>query len=560
MLQQKPILLLITFFILVSLACNAFSGDVEPAAELPPPVISSTLVPGTAVPIEGAAPTVTLPGGTEIAQETAAPPIEGAFITVLVDLNVRSGPSVQYDRVGFLLQNETAPIIGQDPTSGWWKIECPPSVLEAIECWLSGGAQYSAAANTEGIPVAIVPPTPTSPPTNTPTPSPVNQPDGAGSAGGLLVYSDQNGLWLLSLNTEQSPPQAGEPQQLVSGGNFSGPLLSPDGQKVAYLSGDTATNTLNIINVDGSSDRTLIQSADIPAALSKQTVGSAILIDQIAWLPDSQLLAYSSRLDNLTGPGSQPQADLWTVTLDGSITPRFRPGEGGHTFAISPSGIQVIFSLPESIVQANMDGSNRQTVFDFAFVNTASEYAYVPVVQWLADGSTVTAVSNPDPWQPEANAALYLIQNGAASALGTVPGNILFSPIQWQSTAAQLAYVQFIPDDANNQTLLVADGRGQNPQPYHAGDNLQLWGWNEGNGRFLYSGDGFMGIGQPAADAVEFALPAALRDAQWLNNIAFIMNLGSGASWNLTAANLSGDTALLATASGNLVDFDTWTP
>ncbi|NJN53957.1 MAG: hypothetical protein HC804_03885, partial [Anaerolineae bacterium] len=179
---------------------------------------------------------------------------------------------------------------------------------------------------------------------------------------------------------------------------------------------------LGYMNTDGSGGDFLVTSRSLPNASGSADV--TVLIDQISWLPDSQSLAFSSYLVNKTGPGAAPQSDLWIAPLNGSPQARFAAGEGGHRFNISPDGARVLFSLPEGLVQANMDGSNRQTVLNFGFVNTASEYAYVPVTQWVGNGNTaVTAVSGPDPWQASATASLYRIANGNSLVQGSLPGN-----------------------------------------------------------------------------------------------------------------------------------------
>jgi hypothetical protein len=220
----------------------------------------------------------------------------------------------------------------------------------------------------------------------------------------------------------------------------------------------------------------------------------------------------------------------------------------------------VLFSLPESLVQVNMDGSNRQTVLTFAFVNTASEYAYVPVTQWVGNGNTaVTAVSSQDPWQPAASASLYRIASGNALVQGSLSGNILFNPVQWSTDGSQLGYVQLIPDGSNTQTVILADGNGSNAHSYRTGQNLRTFGWNPANTFLLYAGEGFFGIGQAGSTPVEVLIPVSLSDAQWLNSTAFIMSLGTGNVWNLTSGNLTGDTEIVATATGS-VQFDTWVP
>ncbi len=129
----------IVLLVLASLACNAFAGRAE--GGLPPPP-NPTAQPATAtIDAPVVAPTVTLPGDAPL--ET----VEGA-IRILVDLNIRSGPGVAYDRVGFLRQGDRVPALARDPESGWWRIECPPQADGAV-CWVSGGAQYTRLESAE---------------------------------------------------------------------------------------------------------------------------------------------------------------------------------------------------------------------------------------------------------------------------------------------------------------------------------------------------------------------------------------------------------------------------
>ena len=120
---------------LVSLACNAFAGRSD--SSMPPPPIPTTSPATAEAPEElpGLAPTATLP------PESAPVEAQGT-LRILDDLNVRSGPGERYDLVGFLLKDERVTVIGRDPASGWWRIQCPPEA-DGSNCWVSGGSQFT---------------------------------------------------------------------------------------------------------------------------------------------------------------------------------------------------------------------------------------------------------------------------------------------------------------------------------------------------------------------------------------------------------------------------------
>lgn len=130
----------ILLLLVSSLACNAFAGRVD---TLPPPPANPTPTMTSEAPtaIPGLAPTVTLPG-------EAPPEAAEGTVRILVDLNIRSGPGVSFDRVGFLLKGERAQVVGRDPSSGWWQITCPPGA-EGRSCWVSGGSQFTLLENAE---------------------------------------------------------------------------------------------------------------------------------------------------------------------------------------------------------------------------------------------------------------------------------------------------------------------------------------------------------------------------------------------------------------------------
>jgi hypothetical protein len=394
MLRQHPLLFFISMLFLATLACNAFAAETEPDLSVPPPIVTleETVIPGEP-PIADIAPTATLPGsGTAVSNSNS-------YVTILVDLNVRSGPGVAYDRLGFFLKDSTAEVLGQDPASGWWLVACPGDIT-APQCWVSGGTQYTLGTNVASVPVAAVPPTPTPQPTATVTTEPAA--DTAvidGLLNGYIVYSDIDGIWRLPLDTSQSPPAAGEPVLLAPVTGVDTLRVSPDGQQIAYVAGTFESNRLGVVSVAGS-NQTLVESSELPNGAGEDFI---TLINQIEWLPNSQSIAFNTRAVNLVGPGGAPQPDLWRVTIGGSLTEQFALESGGHTFALSPDGTRVIFGNPESVTRVNMDGSNRETVIEFPFVNTASEYAWVPTAHWLPGGSQAyVAIADDEPWTADA--------------------------------------------------------------------------------------------------------------------------------------------------------------
>ena len=543
---KRPLLFFISILFLVSLACNAFAGNAEPALELPPPLM--TTEPG-GTPVAGLAPTATLP----------AAPAE-ATVSILVDLNIRSGPGVVYDRIGFFTKGATAPVLGRDPVSGWWLVQCPPNV-NAAQCWVSGGEQYTRPNNAGEVPAAPAPPTPTPIPTNTPEPTAEAETETAAGVA-FVAYADEAGLWILPLEMSANPPApAGEAVNVVNDPAIQQILISPDGRRLAYLSRAGESNSLNVINVDGSGRATLVNAADLP--VPEEAGNLAPFIADVAWLPDGRTLAFSSSLINLEGLGGGPALDLRVVTLAGEMTTLFPAGSGGATFAISPDGRQVIFGLSESVARANMDGAGAETVIEFPFINTASEYAYAPTAQWLADGSAAyVAIPDADPWAAGAEATLYRIPAGdTAVEIGSVLGNILFNPVQWTASGDKLAYVQIVSSRRpSDQALTLADGDGQNPASYRVGDQLFLHGWNPAGTYFLYAGNGFYATGRPGESPVETAIPVGTAGMKWLNNDSFVVANGSGGIWNLSSGNLAGDSETLATANVNFIQFDVWAP
>ncbi len=81
---------------------------------------------------------------------TAAPQTQGAVISVLGDMNVRSGPGTAYDRIGGAAEGETYDVTGRSQDGEWWQID-----FDGRSGWIF--APYVLAANVENVPVVDAP-------------------------------------------------------------------------------------------------------------------------------------------------------------------------------------------------------------------------------------------------------------------------------------------------------------------------------------------------------------------------------------------------------------------
>lgn len=560
MIRTRSLWFLISTLFLTALACNAFAGSVEPPVPLPPSVPedgTAAVTPGATSDDLGVAPTATLPGGE--GEGTAVPETPtDVTVRMLVDLNVRNGPSVQFDRVGFLLQDSTARVIGRDPESGWWKIECPADV-EGDQCWVAGGAQFTVAQGDEEVPTVVAPPTPT--PT-TPDP-PANT--------ALLTYVDQGRLMGVGLDLTQSPPVPGPPRQLVERNSVQQAVIAPDGRTVAFtvLDATTGLNALHVVNYDGSNERILVSSADLPSVpAATELPGAAtgnvsVQILQVAWLSDARTLLFNSGLINRAGFSPGSHSDLWSVTLDGEPVERLAAGRGAPRFVVSPQD-RVLMMGTEEIVRVNADGSGLESVLTFPAVELV-EALYYPDVQWVGGGSSaLTAVSDPiDTAAPSTFAAtLWRIPaSGAAEEIGSIETSVIANPVSWSENGNRLAYIRRGFASTRDE-LVIADANGENGVAYLDGAQLRFLGWSRSNEDFVFASPEFYAVGRLGSPSTRFPISSGqvALQAEWLGEGTFVAAVNSANSSTLSSNNTAGQSVLVANSGLMSVSFDVWVP
>jgi uncharacterized protein YgiM (DUF1202 family) len=133
----------LVLILLIALIVN-FSNRGTESGQAPEPIATVTGVVTVAPP----EPTIVPP-----TPETGAP-----TVTAMGIVNVRSGPGVNYPRIGLLIDGQTANAIGRSADSAWWVIELPNYVAPDGRGWVS--ADYVTVSNAEDVPIIEAPPLP----------------------------------------------------------------------------------------------------------------------------------------------------------------------------------------------------------------------------------------------------------------------------------------------------------------------------------------------------------------------------------------------------------------
>lgn len=144
----------------------------------------------TAFALESPTPTVTAIPPTVTQALSPTPILTPGVVQVYVSVptNCRTGPGVAYSRVGGLLVNEVANVVGRNATGDYWIIRNPDRASST--CWL-WGRYATVAGDTSALPVFTPPPLPT----------PV--PGFDASLDGLERCADE-GIWWLDMVVENT--------------------------------------------------------------------------------------------------------------------------------------------------------------------------------------------------------------------------------------------------------------------------------------------------------------------------------------------------------------------
>lgn len=159
----------------------------------------------------------------------------------------------------------------------------------------------------------------------------VNLNAGVRELGGTLVYSDQRGPYfqIVELNLA-----TGRERQLTSGSyDSSYPVISPDGQWIAFHSNRDGNFEIYVMNRDGGDVQRLTNNS---------------VIDRLpGWSPNSEWVVYSS---DVRGNGTY---DILRTRRDGSVTEVLLTGNERQSHPrYSPDGLNIVFTTGSDLLDA----------------------------------------------------------------------------------------------------------------------------------------------------------------------------------------------------------------
>ncbi len=350
------------------------------------------------------------------------------------------------------------------------------------------------------------------------------------------------------------------PVQLTNSGDIREAIISPDGNRVVLLrSTDWVAYSLEIINSDGSELRTLIPISGFDA-LPRPTDSIASVPAHVSWVPQTNQLAMSIR-HAYEGPGSPSGDTLFLIDPNTSTLSPLMTIDSGWSwdYTYSRDGSLIAISRPEGMDIYFADGTLvLADLITFPFVNTASEYAFLPMPTWAADRPALAVVVPPqDPWaQTLANSSVYywdLAQStNTASLKFTTP--MTYWPMEVASISPDLSKLLYLIRDGapeeNRYALNLVNMDGSGTQQITVGELHNLPEWSTDGGSFYYHSDtGEAFLAQPGSTPV--ALPAfnQVRNVQWVDADRFIGASGTESGWQLLLGNTSAPAQVIYSTS-----------
>lgn len=362
---------------------------------------------------------------------------------------------------------------------------------------------------------------------------------------------------------------AASPIELVSSGDVINSYVSPDGSLIAYTrSTDYSSYELDVINADGSNQRTLV-SRDQFAALPRPDYATGLAPNKIEWKPGSHILAMNLQAI-LEGPGLMIPETLYTLDADSGTLSQLLTAGDGFSFSYSSDGNYLTVSRPNGIDLYTAAGTGiAMNVVTYESINTASEYAWTATPAWQNNSSAFAAVIPPvEPWVDSPAPSLVWKVNSTGSAETKYSGEMSFFPggiASFSPDLSSMGYRTRLGAPADNQwTLHVANIDGSGDRMLDSGYFSQLPTWSPDGQAFIYAklvdstNEAYLVTG--SSTPVRLTDIVSLLSVRWVDETHYIAASHTSSGESLLYGTVGGATGVIfngaSSSNGKSLTFD----
>jgi len=319
----------------------------------------------------------------------------------------------------------------------------------------------------------------------------VQSPFSAVDITGVIAYISSSNAWVMDENT-------GNRKIVVSTGDLDGRIFSISFDRKWLLFSRSAEdtsgekiNSLWLVDI----------TKDEPKLIN---TGIRDVVHYADWVPGrNRTFSYSTVEPRATAPGWQANNDLHiyrfdvdgekaddTVLVDSNSGGIY--GWWGSTYQWSPDGTKLAYARPDSIGIVNLKSGELESLIDFAPYQPKTDWAWVPGIQWSAQGSVLfTVVNNVENGAQTSDSydlAAILIETKRVIPLVSRCGLFCY-PTPSNTAGEQDYFIGFLsailPDQSENSryALSIMDRDGSNRKKLYPGEGVrgldpQLLSWS----------------------------------------------------------------------------------